>query len=965
PVPMHDDGLNGDAAAGDRIFTGVIPATHGATAGQMIRWSITAKTTRGTTRRAPQRLLAAGPEYFGTVIADPSVSTPLPVLQRFMQIPFQADTDSGGYCSIFYNGEFHDHCRIRIRGNSSRGFPRKSHKIDLPPGRRVPLRPALPGEAEAPQVSELNLNSPYTDKSYLRAFMAAEMHALSGIATPEIFHIHQRQNGAFYGLALCVENVDGAFLERHGIDPNGSFYKAVGDVALCDFTSASAFEKKNRIAEGRTDLQSVVTSLGLSGAALETWLFDNVDLPSWVNWHAGGVISQNIDASNKNYYIHRDTRGSREWSVLPWDVDLTFGPDALNTDTMVYNRSTPSAPACASHPLIGARPWQLQAGKFNRMIEALAKTPRTRQMIARRIRSLNDQFLVTGWFSGRMDAMAPVLAADVDADHAKWRGNSHFAWTGGTAYTLPQSISRIKTLYLANRSTYLTGTTGTGHGAPYSLNFTTGAGSLGVPAPQPPDAALEFGAVESNPAGGNQDQEYIELRNPNAFDADLSRWTLEGGITFTFAGGTAPDRYAFRQRTVSPHGGERLLVTGPYQGHLNNLGEVLTLKNSVGAVVATMTTAAAPSDAQRFLAISAIYYNPPGARDDTEFLEFVNVSGDTALDLTGVKITKGLTGTDALGAPVYFTFAAGTSLPPGGRLLVVRSLPAFQSAWPAVPAERIAGTFPEGTALDNAGEKLKVEDATGSTVVEFSYGDAFPWSALADGDGHSLVHMNPAAGDAHHADPANWRSSTVPALGGSPGTGDALPAPANPGGDDDGDGLSNLMEYVMGENATLTAVMQPGGGGVRLSWTRRPGADAGRVVIETSADLMTWEPLGGSVAGTEIEGSEETSWTTVPFGRPERVKRTVPVIRPLPNTDAGSVTDRTDGIARRRRLALNRPPLMVAMIGTVRFAPMGDVVMGKVAKRAPAAIVIEEGTETAGSPLTSGTVSGPATAAFR
>ncbi|RYD28355.1 MAG: lamin tail domain-containing protein, partial [Verrucomicrobiaceae bacterium] len=71
PVPMHDDGLNGDAIAGDRIFTGAIPATHGATAGQMIRWSITAKTTRGTTRRAPQRLLAAGPEYFGTVIADP------------------------------------------------------------------------------------------------------------------------------------------------------------------------------------------------------------------------------------------------------------------------------------------------------------------------------------------------------------------------------------------------------------------------------------------------------------------------------------------------------------------------------------------------------------------------------------------------------------------------------------------------------------------------------------------------------------------------------------------------------------------------------------------------------------------------------------------------------------------------------------------------------------------------------
>ncbi|MES2708360.1 MAG: lamin tail domain-containing protein [Verrucomicrobiota bacterium] len=857
-VPMHDDGLNGDATANDEVFTGTIPATHGAVAGQMIRWSITAKTTGGTTRRAPQRLLTTAPEYFGTVIADAPLSTSLPVFRRFIQTPSLADSESGTFCSIFYNGEFHDHCRIRIRGNTSRGFPKKSHKIDLPPGSRVPLRSAAAGETEAPQVSELNLNTTYTDKSYLRALMAAEMHGLSGIASPEIFHIHQRQNGAFYSVALCVENVDDTFLEKHGIDTHGAFYKAVGDAGACDFTAAAAFEKKNRLPEGRTDLQSVVTNLGLTGTARETWLFDNVDLPSWVNWHAGSVISQNIDASNKNYYIYRDTLGSREWSVLPWDMDLTFGPDALNTDTMVYKQSAPSTPACASHPLIGARPWQLHAGKFNRMIEAMAKTPRVRQMVARRIRSLNDQFLETNWFSGRMDALAPLLTADVAADHTKWGVNSHFSWSGTTAHTLAQSITRIKTLYLANRATYLTGTTGTNHGVPFSLNFTSGAGSLGVPAAQAAEVKIDFGAVESNPAGGNQDQEFIELRNPHDFDADLSGWTLEGGVKFHFTGGTVlpagqslyvtPDRHAFRQRTVSPRGTERLFVSGPYSGHLNNLGETLTLKNAAGTVVSTISTPAAPSDAQRFLAISEINYNPPGAGDDTEFLEFVNLSDAVALDLTGVKITSGLTGTDALGAPVYFTFAAGTSLAPGARLLVVRSLPAFQTAWPAIPAPRIAGTFPEGTALDNGGEKLKVEDATGSTVMEFTYGDAFPWSALADGDGYSLVHMNPASGGAHPSDASNWRPSV--AMGGNPGTSDALPSLTNPDDDDDHDGLSNLLEYVMGENATLSATAQPGNG-ARLSWTRRPGSDGGRVVIERSADLKSWQPVPEWVDPTE------------------------------------------------------------------------------------------------------------------
>lgn len=857
-VPMQDDGLNGDATANDSIFTGTIPSTHGAAAGQMIRWFITTKTTSNTTRRVPQRLLTTSPEYFGTVMADASLLTPLPVFQRFIQTPSLADTESGTFCSIFYNGEFHDHCHIRIRGNTSRNFPKKSHKIDLPPGSRVPLKPASAGMPEAPQVKELNLNTTYTDKSYVRALMAAEMHALSGIASPEIFHIHQRQNGAFYSVALCVENVDDIFLEKHGIDTHGAFYKAVGDAGACDFTTAAAFEKKNRLPEGRADLQSVVTNLGLTGTALETWLFDNVDLPAWVNWHAGSVISQNIDASNKNYYIHRDTLGSREWSVLPWDLDLTFGPDALNTDTMVYNRSSPSSSACASHPLIGARPWTLAAGKFNRMIEAMAKTPRVRQMIARRIRSLNDQFLAANWFSDRMDALAPVLTADVAADHAKWGINSHFSWSGGTAFTLAQSITRIKTLYLANRSTFLTGSTGTNHGSPYSLNFTTGAGSLGVPAVQPSDTGIEFGMVESNPVGGNQDQEFIELRNPNAFDADLSGWTLGGGVKFSFTAGTVlpagqslyvtPDRYAFRQRTISPHGGERLFVTGPYEGHLNNLGETLTLKNAAGTVVGTLSTPAAPSDVQRFLAISEINYNPPGAGDDLEFLEFVNLSDSITLDLTGVKITNGITGTDSLGAPVYFMFASGTSLAPGARLLVVRNPAAFQTAWPAIPAARIAGTFPEGTALDNGGEKLKVEDATGSTVMEFIYGDAAPWSMLADGDGYSLVHMDPASGDAHHSEAFNWRPST--AIGGNPGTGDALPPLTNPNGDDDLDGLSNLLESVMGENATLTATAQ-NGTTVRLSWTRQPGHDGGRILIESSSDLLSWKPASGLTDQTE------------------------------------------------------------------------------------------------------------------
>ena len=219
-----------------------------------------------------------------------------------------------------------------------------------------------------------------------------------------------------------------------------------------------------------------------------------------VNYIATTCISQNIDASDKNHFAYRDTNGSGEWVMLPWDLDLTFGPNALNTDTIVYNQNY------ASHPFIGATPYLLHAGKNNRFLEAIINTPRCRNMIIRRIRSLIDQFLATGWFQSRIDELVPVLDPDVTLDHAKWGSSSHF---GGVTHSLLAATNRIKNEYLAPRLTWL-----------------NGGGSVGIPSSQPAAPPINFGAFDFNPASGNQDQEFIELVNPNAFSVDLSGWTV-------------------------------------------------------------------------------------------------------------------------------------------------------------------------------------------------------------------------------------------------------------------------------------------------------------------------------------------------------------------------------------------------------------------------------------------------------
>ena len=40
---------------------------------------------------------------------------------------------------------------------------------------------------------------------------------------------------------------------------------------------------------------------------------------------------------------------------------------------------------------------------------------------------------------------------------------------------------------------------------------------------------LTFSAVEHSPASGDQDQEYIDITNPNTLAIDLSGWQITGG----------------------------------------------------------------------------------------------------------------------------------------------------------------------------------------------------------------------------------------------------------------------------------------------------------------------------------------------------------------------------------------------------------------------------------------------------
>ncbi len=828
--PMLDDGVFPDAEAGDGIYTVAIPhaGLFGPVfkAGEMIRWWIHASDTQGNSARHPRFLVPLdSAEYDGAVVHDASIETQLPVLHRFVENVGAAETGAGTRASLFYLGEFYDNVFNRIRGGTAVSWPRKSYKIELASDHHFRFRDDLA------RVNEFNLNAPYTDKSYSRAILTAEFHNDSGTPSPETFALRLHQNGEFFGIALFVEQPDRDFLRRHGMDPDGAYYK--GNPGSTYTGSTASFEKKTRREESKEDLEAFLAGLKLTGNDLEAFLFDAANIPAQINYMAGIVLSQNIDASDKNHYLYRDTNGTGAWHMTPWDLDLTFGPDALNTDYIDADeiQSAGATYPNASHPFIGSRDHTLHANKSNDFQDRIIRTGRTRSMLLRRIRTLNDQFLASGYFANRLDELLALIEPDSLLDRERWRSTSHFP---GRNDDMRTTVERIKTEYLNRRRAYLE----------------SGAG-LGIPASQPERPDIEFVEVEFSPASGDQDEEYIVLRNPHGFDVDLSGWSITGGVEFTFPPGcvlprgtlfkpgqellyVVADPSAFRARATGPSGGQGLFVAGGFEDHLSSFGETLTLLDDQGNVIRSHTYEGNPGPAQQFLVISELFYHHPD-NPEVEFIELHNI-GQVPLDLTGLRFTSG----------VLFDFSQGaiTELAPGAYVLVVRNRDAFEDVYGSgLP---VAGEFAGDTRLANEGEIIKLEDSGSNTIEEFRYNDGPAWPASAQGAGRSLVRLRPDARTEPDS-PASWRPSTTDY--GNPGGSDSTPFGASdPLADLDGDGWPAFAEYAFGTSdadptlpTTPLAIRRvPGSGAIELSCRLALDAEDVLVAWESSTDAQTW-----------------------------------------------------------------------------------------------------------------------------
>ncbi len=377
-VTMTDSGTGADQTAGDGLYTAVIPSGV-AQPGQMLRYFVTTQDARGETFRSPRIVDTTGtdrsPEYYGTVIVDPALTSELPILQWFTESVSRARGRSGARASVYYAGEFYDNVFVRQRGGATNASSQKFNFGDD--------QPFFVNE-QLGRVREINMNAQGSDPTYLRQSLAFSSYSAAGNEASTSFLVWMRVNGGPDRVGVFVEQVDEDFLERNGLDPTGALYKFVQRSTLEPVfrDTTTGIEKKTRLDEGLQDIQAVVGGLNRPTAAQRAdSVFDQFNVAQLLNYLAVRSVTMEADDVRKNFYLYRDTNGTQQWSIFPWDKDWTFGVEG---DGGLY----------LDHPFFGDYAHRKQnADQWNVLYETVFNTPVLREMYLRRLRSVMDEML--------------------------------------------------------------------------------------------------------------------------------------------------------------------------------------------------------------------------------------------------------------------------------------------------------------------------------------------------------------------------------------------------------------------------------------------------------------------------------------------------------------------------------------------------------------------------------------------
>ncbi len=446
-VPMHDDGLDGDAVLQDSIFSVQLPASL-QTHRRLVRYKILATDSLGANIVAPYSddpqpnfayfVYDGVPTWRGAVQpgVTPVIEYPVEVMRSlpvYHLISKKSDVENSTWISrdgrndfrwwgtLVYDGEVYDHVRYRMRGGVWRySMAKNMFKFDFNRGHYFQARDDY-GNKYATKWNRLNFSAciqqgsfgqrgeqgmfealsfrlfnlagcPASKTNYLQFRIIDEAYedGERNAAHPPLTTKGTQYDGDFWGLYMTIEEPDGWFLDEHGL-PDGNFYKM-------DTAYPGGFDKNNQgptQPDDDSDLQMFRSTFASNPSA--QWWSENVNLDAYYAYYAIYQAVHHGDITSKNWFLYHDPETSQWWQI-PWDLDLTW--------TTYYGSNDPSD-AFSRAGIFNRNP-DIDLERKNRLraiVDLLFNSEQTGQLIDDYAAIINDP--------------AGALSI-VDADRAMW-----------------------------------------------------------------------------------------------------------------------------------------------------------------------------------------------------------------------------------------------------------------------------------------------------------------------------------------------------------------------------------------------------------------------------------------------------------------------------------------------------------------------------------------------------------------
>ncbi|KAH7617481.1 hypothetical protein NADE_007259 [Nannochloris sp. 'desiccata'] len=625
---------------GSGLYTATIPAAE-ATPGSMVRWYVKATDRSRNSARDPAYEDSEAQQYYGTVVEDPSFSASLPVVDLYCKdprAPFDPSRDTAPQCSMLFDGEFYDNFSIRRKGQSSLNWPKPKFKISgNGQGKIFKVSPS------AKRVKQVSFNSQWSEpgeNTFMRETLAWETLRQMGVDYLTSYQTVVRLNGEYFGkFALGVDwTKDALRANGYSTDPPTPRFKSEsGEFSNLRWDIPSNqvqfyYSQKNDDIGSSGDDALVQLGRGLAGGGSlprSNYIFEWINLPKTINYMAAMTLMLNQDRCTKNYEIYLDP-GFEQWSMLPWDVEGSFGIDrglggqpAADYCILACEQWNSPLFCDSDHPqdLAVTTPWGLITTQINPTTISAAGGPSNS---GRKLLQVNNGGETSGTASngaaepGLSLPSQSAIPQDYNEDQTL-KGPTLTGAPGTFNYLIDAilEVPRSRAMYMRRLRTLMDSFISTGKlqelvTAEYNIvreeakkdaekwgnpgdpdrgyeqliteqlpirkeqlfnQYSVGGDIPLIPSSRAADpSSLTIGSVSGGSDG------YVEVRNNNEDAVDVSGWTLNGsGVSFKFIPGTvippqdsvyvaATSVKTFKQRGSGPRGGQGLFVVGPLNG---------------------------------------------------------------------------------------------------------------------------------------------------------------------------------------------------------------------------------------------------------------------------------------------------------------------------------------------------------------------------------------------------------------